>query len=63
MGRLMEDTYPPVMEDGLNTNKAVTFGSTLAVTGAITGSAGVVDFYCLWRPLSSDASITVTTPA
>ena len=26
-------------------------------------SAGVVTFYCLWRPLSSDANITVTTPA
>ena len=26
-------------------------------------SAGVVDFYCLWRPLSSGSSVTVTTPA
>ncbi len=28
-----------------------------------TLTAGVVDFYCLWRPLSSDANVTVTTPA
>lgn len=34
----------------------LTVGST-AVTG------GVIDFYCLWRPLSSDGNITVTTPA
>jgi hypothetical protein len=26
-------------------------------------SAGVVTFYCLWRPLSSGSSVTVTTPA
>jgi hypothetical protein len=28
-----------------------------------TVTAGVIDFYCLWRPLSSGADITVTTPA
>jgi len=26
-------------------------------------TAGVVDFYCTWRPLSSGSSVTVTTPA
>jgi len=26
-------------------------------------TAGVVTFYCTWRPLSSDGSVTVTTPA
>lgn len=34
----------------------------LKITNAtITG--GVVTFYCLWRPLSSDGNVTVTTPA
>jgi len=34
----------------------------LKITNAtITG--GVVTWYCLWRPLSSDANVTVTTPA
>ena len=34
----------------------------LKITGtAVTG--GVVTFYCLWRPLSDGASVTVTTPA
>ena len=28
-----------------------------------TLTAGAVDFYCLWRPLSSDGNVTVTTPA
>lgn len=34
----------------------------LKITNAdVTG--GVVTFYCLWRPLSSDGEIEVTTPA
>jgi len=34
----------------------------LKITNAdVTG--GVVDFYCLWRPLSSDGNVAVTTPA
>ena len=38
------------------------FDILLKITNAtITG--GVVDFYCLWRPLSSDGNVTVTTPA
>lgn len=31
--------------------------------GSTAITAGVVDFYILWRPLSSGASIVVTTPA
>jgi len=31
--------------------------------GTATITSGVVDFYCLWRPLSAGAEITVTTPA
>jgi len=41
MARKIEHYLPPVLEDGLNTDKAVTFGSTLAVTGAITATGGV----------------------
>lgn len=40
--RKLENYIPVVKFDGLNTNKAVTFGSTLAVTGAITATGGVV---------------------
>jgi len=28
-----------------------------------TVSSGVIDFYCEWKPLSSGATVTVTTPA
>jgi len=39
-------------------------GTDIILTiGAADVTAGVVDFYCLYRPLSSDASVTVTTPA
>ena len=31
--------------------------------GTSTLTAGVVDFYCTWRPLSLGADVTVTTPA
>lgn len=43
-----------ILNDGADI--IMTIGST-AVT------AGVVDFYCLWRPLSAGSSVTVTTPA
>lgn len=43
-----------VLNDGADI--VLTIGST-AVTG------GSVDFYCLWRPLSSDGNVTVATPA
>ncbi len=42
MGRKIEDSLPPIKEDGLNTDKAVTFGSTLAVTGVATFTASPV---------------------
>lgn len=37
----LEEGIPGVQYNGLNTDKAVTFGSTLAVTGAITANGGV----------------------
>jgi len=43
-----------VLNDGLDV--------LLKITGTAI-SAGVVDFYCLWRPLSDGSSVTVTVPA
>lgn len=39
---LIENYLPPVATDGLNTNKAVTFGSTLAVIGVVTFTAAPI---------------------
>jgi hypothetical protein len=39
-------------------------GADIILTiGAAAVTAGKVDFYCLWRPLSSGSSVSVTTPA
>ncbi len=42
MSRKLEDYLPPVREDGLITDKAVSFGSTLAVTGMTTLTGGLI---------------------
>lgn len=41
MARYIEDFIPPIKEDGIVTAKAVTLGSTLAVTGAITATGAI----------------------
>ena len=39
-------------------------GNDIILTVATaTVTAGAIDFYCLYRPLSSDAAVSVTTPA
>lgn len=39
-------------------------GADIILTiGTADLTAGVVDFYCAWRPLSAGANVTVTTPA
>lgn len=39
-------------------------GADIILTiGSTAVTAGVVDFYCLWRPLNSSSNVTVTTPA
>lgn len=41
MSVYIEDSVPVVKHNGLNTAQAVSLGSTLSVTGAITASGGV----------------------
>jgi len=44
--------------------KVLNDGNDIILTiGTADLTAGVVDFYLLWRPLSAGADITVTTPA
>jgi hypothetical protein len=48
----------------VSTPKPITNGLDIILTiGTNTFTAGVVTFYCLWRPLSSTGDVTVTTPA
>ena len=46
--------HPSVINDG---------NDIILTIGTADLTAGVVDFYCLWRPLSSTGLITVTTAA
>jgi len=39
--RKLEKYVQVVREDGLNTNKAATFGSTVAITGVLTATGGI----------------------
>ena len=58
------DGSPAVGVEALGTMKALNDGSDIIMTigtTAITG--GVIDIYCLWRPLTENSSITVATPA
>jgi len=44
--------------------KVLNDGNDIILTiGTADLTAGVVDMYCLWRPLSTDSLVTVTTPA
>jgi hypothetical protein len=62
-GELWVDNTPATI-GALPGMKALNDGSDIILTiGTNTVTAGAVDFYCLWRPLSSDGNITVTTPA
>lgn len=58
------DSSPGAGAQALRATRAVGGGVDIILTiGTADLTAGVVTFYCLWRPLSSDGNVTVTTPA
>lgn len=58
----LEQQLPGVMESGLITNKPVSFGSTLAVTGAITASGGFAGaFVGATQALSGAGAVNLTS--
>ncbi len=63
-GDIYVDATPAVGVEALPGMKILNDGLDilLKITGTAI-SAGVVDFYCLWRPLNNSSNITVTTPA
>lgn len=63
-GDIYQDASPEVGTVALPSSRIVVGG--LDVLNKITNAnitAGVIDWYCLWRPLSDDADISVTVPA
>ncbi len=63
-GDIYQDATPEVGTVALPSSRIIVGGLDilLKITNADI-TAGVVDWYLLWRPLSSDANITVTVPA
>ncbi len=63
-GDIWVDATPGVGVEALGSTFIVNDGADIILTiGTTAITAGAVDFYCLYRPLSNDASIIATTPA
>jgi len=63
-GEIWVDATPAVGVEAIPATFVLNDGADIILTiGATAVTAGRVDFYCTYRPLSSDANITVTTPA
>lgn len=61
MSILIEDYIPVVKWEGLNTAKAASLGSTLAVTGAITATGGVAGAVSA-TTISASGLVTIPNP-
>lgn len=63
-GDILVDGTPAVGVEALPSTFVLNDGADIIMTiGSTAVTGGVIDFYCLWRPLSADANITVATPA
>lgn len=63
-GDIWVDATPGVGVEALPTTKIINDGADIILTiGTADLTAGVVDFYCMWRPLSEGSSVSVATPA
>lgn len=63
-GEIWVDATPAVGVEALPGVKVLNDGADIILTvGSTAVTAGRVDFYCIWRPLSAGATVTVATPA
>ena len=63
-GDIWIDATPAVGAEALPSPRILNDGADIILTiGSTAVTGGVVDFYCLWRPLSEDGNVSVTTPA
>jgi len=63
-GDIWVDATPGVGVEAIPSTFIVNDGADVILTiGTTALTAGVVDYYCTWRPLSAGSSVTVTTPA
>jgi hypothetical protein len=63
-GEIVVDATSAVGVEALPSTFIVNDGADIIMTvGAAAITAGVIDWYCLYRPLSAGAKVEVTTPA
>lgn len=63
-GDIWVDATPGVGVEAVPSTFILNDGADIILTiGTTALTGGVVDFYCMWRPLNNNASVTVTTPA
>lgn len=63
-GEVLVDATSAVGAEALPGSFIINDGADIIMTiGSTAVTGGAIDFYCLWRPLSSDGMVTVTTPA
>lgn len=63
-GEIWVDSGSAVGAEAIGSVYAINDGADIIYTiGTATVTAGVIDFYCLWRPLSSTGSVTAGTGA
>lgn len=58
MGALMEDHYPPIRRDGIQTNKPVVFNGTVKFNGAATFAVANVSGHASTAAINSTATAT-----
>ena len=63
-GDIYQDATPEVGTVALPSSRIIVGGlDILLKITSVTITAGVIDWYCLWRPLSEGANISVTDPS
>ncbi len=53
----------PVVRYSFEGQSAIPEGDIILTIGSLAITAGAIDWYCLWRPISADGNIVAVTPA
>ena len=53
----------PTVRYAFEGQSAIPEGDIILTIGSLAITAGAIDWYCLWRPISADGNIVAVTPA